>query len=163
VRLGVSRHHEDMPHEPGKRVARLDRREVASLPVQWTELEKGQQLRLLLWERGIDPNHLYWVTYHPPHKCWLFVQAGPEPATAAPSPSVKGEDVFYRQLVAELRRSARLACVTHGAYHVRYELPGPSVDVTPTDLAKQLGKLAKGHATVRFTSEGGWRAEPSRN
>jgi hypothetical protein len=152
-----------MPHEAGKRVARLDRREVASLPVQWTELEKGQQLRLLLWERGIDPNRLYFLSYHPRHKCWLFVQGGAEPGTGAPAAAVKGDDTFYRQLVAELRRAARLACVTQGAYSIRYELPDPSVDVTPIDLAKQLGVLAEGHAAVRFTGEGGWRAEPSWN
>jgi hypothetical protein len=151
-----------MPHDSGKRVARIDRREVAALPAQWTDREKGYQLRVLLRERGIDPNRLYLVSYHPRHRCWLFTQQGPEPADLPPSPG-KSDDVFYRQLAAELRHTARLACAVHGGQRVRYQLPDAAQEVSPADLAKLLGAPDAGHSPVRFTREGGWQAGPSVN
>jgi hypothetical protein len=151
-----------MSHDPGKRVARIDRREVAALPAQWTDLEKGHQLRLLLHERGIDANRLYLLTYHPPHRCWLFTQGGAEPALVAPAPG-KGDDLFYRQLTADLGRTARVACATWGACRAYYQLPDVPYEITSADLVRQLGAPDDAQPAVRFTREGGWQTEPCSN
>jgi hypothetical protein len=155
------RHYYGMEHEPLKRVARLDRWEVAALPTQWTDEEKGQQLRLLLRERGIDPNRLYILTYHPRHHCWLFMQRCPESPVAAAVG--KPDDVFYRQLAAELRRTARVASLSQGPWRVPYRLPDAPETLTPTELATELSAAGKLHSAVRFTREGGWHNGPSDN
>jgi hypothetical protein len=150
-----------MAHDTAKRVARIDRRELAALPMQWTDLEKGYQLRLLLRERGIDPNRLYFLTYHPRHHCWLFTQQGPEPG-AVPLRPDQGDAAFYHQLAGELRRTARLACAAPGAAWVRYQLPDRPQELTPADLAIELGGWGE-YVPVRFTWEGGLQSGPSSN
>ena len=66
-----------MPHEQGRHVARLDKHELTGMPAQWTEPERGRHLRRLLRDRGIDPDRLYFLSYHPRHRCWLFHQRPP--------------------------------------------------------------------------------------
>jgi hypothetical protein len=152
-----------MEHEPVKRVARLDRWEVVALPTQWTDEEKGQQLRLLLRERGIDPNRLYFLTYHPRHHCWLFTQRCPESTAHSVKPAAKPDDIFYRQLTTELRRTARVASATQGTWWVPYRLPEVPEALTPSELATALSAAGDLHAAVRFTREGGWHTGPSEN
>jgi len=152
-----------MEHEPVKRVARIDRWEVAALPSQWTDQEKGLQLRLLLRERGIDPNRLFFLSYHPRHHCWLLTQRCPDPAVAESASTAKGDDVFYRELTAELRRAARLACAHLGSWWFPYRLPEQPEPVTAAALTKELSGTGGSHAPVRFTREGGWQAGPSAN
>jgi len=144
-------------------VARIDRREVAALPTQWTDLEKGLQLRLLLRERGIDPQRLYVLTYHPRHQSWLFTQRPQEPGTVPSATAGTSDDVFYRQLAVELRRTARLACASQGLGWFPYRLPEQPEAVTPADLARELSACGDTDPPVRFTREGGWRAAPSVN
>ena len=151
-----------MEHEPVKRVARLDRWEVAALPTQWTDEEKGCQLRLLLRERGIDPNRLYFLNYHPRHHCWLFTQRCPEPE-ALVATAGKADDAFYRQLAGELRRTARLASVSQGTWWVPYRLPDAPEIVSPSELAMELSAAGEARASVRFNREGGWQSGPSAN
>jgi hypothetical protein len=152
-----------MEHEPVTRVARLDRWEVAALPTQWTDEEKGQQLRLLLRERGIDPNRLYFLTYHPRHHCWLFTQRCPEPGAHGAMAAGKADDAFYRQLTTELRRTARVASATHGSWWTPYRLPEVPEILTPSELATELSAAGNIRPSLRFTPEGGWHTEPSDN
>jgi hypothetical protein len=150
-----------MEHDPVKRVARLDRWEVVALPTQWTDEDKGQQLRLLLRERGIDPNRLYLLTYHPRHHCWLFTQRCAEPGSVVTAG--KPDDVFYRQLAGELRRTARAATLSQGPWWAPYRLPDVPEAVTPAELAMELSATGEPNPAVRFTREGGWHTDPSAN
>jgi hypothetical protein len=145
-----------MENEPRQRLARIDRHEVAALPSEWTDLEKGRQLRYLLRERGIDPNRLYFLTYHPRHHCWLITQQAPETGGASVVTPGKSDDVFYRQLAVELRRTARLACASQGAWWLPYRVADQPEPITPSDLAHELSAAGDPPMEIRFNCEGGW-------
>jgi hypothetical protein len=106
---------------------------------------------------------LYYVTYHPRHHCWLFTQPNPEPGSVPQTPAVETDDVFYRHLAAELRRTARQASANQSVWWFPYRLPDPPQPVTPGDLAKEFSASGDLQSAVRFTREGGWQAGPSVN
>jgi hypothetical protein len=156
-----------MTAESDKHIARLDQQELADLPLQWTNAERGHYLRRLLRAKGVDPDRLYALTYHPRKRCWLLSQ--PRVASGPPAPAVQAgppseaDEAFYLRALTELRRSA-LAALASGAAQAslplgaRYELPAQPQETTPAALAKWLGEGGVSDRPVRFDSEGGWRA-----
>jgi hypothetical protein len=158
-----------MATEPVRRVIRLEKAEVSNMPAAWTEAERGQYLRLLLQCKGIDTGRLYRIEYYPDHRCWLVIQeSGPGPL--AGTPRRETDERFYRQTIAEFRRTARLAFATqaaHSPYFARfgrtYQAPSAAPALSPAEFARQLEVAQASAAPVRFDGEGGWRVEPSEN
>src|SRR5438270_12832601 len=150
----------DIQHEQGRHVAQLDKHELTGMPAEWTEPERGRHLRRLLRDRGIDPDRLYLLSYHPRHRCWLFHQRPPQGPAAVGG---VGDGLFFTRLGAELRRTARLAWAAQHAGRTEPRaagLPGKALETTPSDLASLLGGASAG-PSVRFDAEGGWRTGPS--
>jgi hypothetical protein len=154
-----------MPNDAATRVARIDKAEWSGMPLHWTRQERGRFLRQLLRQKGVDPDRLYKVEYHPRHACWLLVQeAGPEepsiPTTAAPpSPA---DELFYLRAADEFRRTALLALGSRPGPFAnlrgKYELPDKGEEISPADLAHVLGGRPATDPPVRFDAEGRWRA-----
>jgi hypothetical protein len=151
-----------MPGEPSQRVARIDKRELADLPSQWTGDERGQYLRLLLRRRGIDLNRFYRVQYYPHHTCWLVTQDIGPGQPAAGTPATQTDTALYARLVDEFRRTAVTAIArlsgqspSLSAQGGRYELPPKPQELTPAELAKLIGGYPGDGASVRFDGEGG--------
>lgn len=152
------------------RVARVNRPEWIDLPAHWTSADRGQYLRLLLQLKGIDPNRLYRIAYHPQARCWLLTQeAEPEPAPGrADTPAIRAE-AFYRETLAQFRWVAHTACASLAArslhfarFGCEYQLPPQAEEITPADLARWLGgPSSTGGAPADFNSEGGWHGDPS--
>src|SRR5262249_52092848 len=139
--------HENMSNEP-HRVARINRQDLADLPREWSHAEAGNYLRLLFQFKGIDPDRFYQVTYHPLALCWVLTQEGSSSRAAggAPMPTARTAEQFYLEVVAEFRTKARAACAAlamnslHFArFGCAYRLPEQPQEVTPADLANQLG------------------------
>jgi hypothetical protein len=156
-----------MANEPVTRWARLDKQELADLSAQGSDQERGRLLRRLLREKGIDPNRLYRVEYHPHRLCWLLTQ---ETAPGGHSAPGMADDLFYLQALTELRRTARTAFAavaarsSHFANFGRpYQLPTEPEPqpLAPRDLANLLG--GTNAPPARFDSEGGWEPELSPN
>jgi len=154
-----------------RRLARLDKRELADIPLQWTKRERGQYLRRLLQFKGINPNSLYQVQYFPHRHCWLLTQEvdpAPAPGSAGTHPPPQEDELFYLQALAEFRRTALAAFAAvaaqspHFAQFGRpYQLPPEPQEMTPADLANLLGGSSEAGVPPRFDSEGGWRSAPS--
>ena len=154
-----------MCNQPTRRVARLDKRELADMPSSWSSQERGEYLWLLLRFRGIDPNRLYRVEYFPLRNCWLLIQesAGAAISVAAAPPSGPTSAAFYQQLSAELSRSARSAFAMAAAHSLhfasvgcKYQLPPKPQEISPAELTNLLGGAVP-QSAVRFDSEGGWQ------
>jgi hypothetical protein len=144
-----------------QRLARVEKQELGEFPASWTDAERGRQLQLLLQRRGIDPGRLFRVEYYPHRFCWLVIQEPMARSTAASEPQ-PSDAPFYAQLLAEFRRSACSAYARAAAHSLqfarfgcKYELPPEPKEITPADLADQLGGPAA--ATARFDPEGGWQ------
>lgn len=159
-----------MSYQDSRRIVRIDREELASLPPSWTDLERGQYLRILLGVKGIDCNRLYWVEYHPQHHCWLVSQQ--ETEEPAPEPVYFGHsaDALCLQALAEFRRTARAAWAALAArspelarHGGKYALPERPNEVTPADLMDLLGGPGDSDDPVQFDNEGGWRNPSSSN
>lgn len=151
-----------MPSEPRQHVTRIDRRDLADLPPEWTDQERGRHLRLLFQQRGIDPDRLFRLEYYPHRHCWVLIQdADPR---ADKLPPHQPDRMFYRQVTAEFRRAALAALAAHGPHFLgKFQLPPEPQELTPAKLIDLLGGPGGDAAPVRFTSEGGWRASPSEN
>jgi hypothetical protein len=147
-----------MEHEPTPRVARVNRQDLDDMPAHWSDQERGQYLRLLLRLKGLDPGRLYTVSYYPHRSCWLLTQTPGPAAEPASSADGKPDEVFYREAVAEFRRTAFVALAQrpHGAG--TYQLPPKPYPLTTTELADLLGG-GTDQPPVRFDGEGGWQAE----
>jgi hypothetical protein len=152
------------------RVARIDRNELLDLPAPWTNQERGQYLRFLLRLKGIDPDRLYRLAYHPLPRCWLLTQEA-EP-DRPPAPAVaQAEEHFYLQAIAQFHWTARVACAALASQSTQfarfgcsYQLPPKPQEMSPDDLAKSLGGSGPvSKPAPFFTSEGGWRVPPSEN
>jgi hypothetical protein len=162
-----------MRNERIRRLARLEKRELAEIPSHWSKEEQGQYLWRLLQDKGVDPSLLYTVEYFPSRRCWLLTQecesgAHPRPVAAVP-PHEAGQS-FYTQVSTELQRTALAAFAAHTARSVhfahfgrKYELPPKPQETTLADLVRSLGGPVDEQARIRFTSEGGWQAEPPEN
>jgi hypothetical protein len=160
-----------MVHQPTRRVVRLNKHELTEMPAPWSNRERGQYLRMLLRFKGIDPDRLYQVDYYPRRHCWLLTQeteANPTPPPSVSTPPGPGDEVFYVQAQAELRRAASTAFAALAAHSRHfasfgcdYRLPPRPQEVTPADLVHQMGAPDQRDAAVRFDSEGGWQAGPS--
>jgi len=150
-------------------MARLEKREILDVPPFWTKQERGQHLWCLLQDRGVDPSRFYTVEYFPYRHCWLLTQEKRVPEKKRSDqgpPSGQASESFYVRALAELRRTARSAfgAVAARSLHFarfgcKYELPAKPQEITPADLAQQLGGLGGNRPGVRFDNEGGWRAE----
>jgi hypothetical protein len=157
----------DMP----QRVARLDRRELREMPAEWTDQERGEYLGLLLKLRGIDCQRLFRLEYYPQRQCWLVLQRLEHDERQIPAPpSGKAAELFYTQTIADLRRSARAAhaalagrSVQFALYGSPYRLPDQPEALTPAALAELLDQPTVKKRPVHFTSEGGWKHQPSDN
>jgi hypothetical protein len=143
------------------RIARVDRHELGEFPSSCSDAERGQRLRRLLHLRGIDPGRLFRVEYYPHHLCWLVLQEPADVQSAAVG-GPQSDATFYTQILGEFRRSARTAYSRVAAHSLqfarfgcKYELPPEPQDMTPADLADQLGGPAP--VNVRFDPEGGWQ------
>ncbi len=153
-------------------MARIDRNDLANLPPQSTNAQRGRLLRVLLQQRGIDVRRLYQLAYFPHRRCWLLTQeALPEGecvSAAAPGPG-KEDEAFYLQTLDDLRRTQRTALaghVGHAFYHAYqgpYELPEKPREMSTADLAELLGDAGGGAERIRFDGEGRWLKEPRRN
>src|SRR5207249_9967061 len=101
-----------VPTQPS-RLARVNKRELADVPAAWTEPERGQYLRLLLRGKGIDPDRLFRVEYHPRRHCWLVIQDPPPSAGFVPRLSQPGHSAadaaLYREVMNLFRRTAQAA------------------------------------------------------
>jgi hypothetical protein len=157
-----------MRHEQATRVARIEKADLAGLPPQWTPRERGQYLRGLLRQKGVDPDQLYQVEYHPRHSCWLLIQQTEpvdQPAAPAAVPPSQSDELFYVRVTDELRRTALAALGTRSVYFAhgagRYELPEKAEEISPAELMNQLGGPCAGDPPVRFDAEGRWRAPRS--
>ena len=161
-----------MKNDRIRRVARIDRHELAEMPSTWSNRERGRYLRILVRFRGIDPDGLFQVEYYPYRTCWLLIQepqAEDRPATTKPT-SLQPDETFYLQTLELFRRSARTAFAAaaakslHFASHgSSYELPSKPQEVTAARLADLLGGNAATDPSVRFNAEGGWQNEASEN
>jgi hypothetical protein len=156
-----------MVDEPIRRVARLDKHELADMPSAWTNQDRGRFLRLLLRQKGIDPDRLFTVEYYPHRTCWLLTQHA---GLTAGTPARPSDAAFYEQTALEFRRTARSAFAVqaarslHFASHgCQYQLPAKPQEMTPSALADLLGGGGGTPPSVRFTSEGGWQTPPSDN
>jgi hypothetical protein len=153
-----------MSTEPTRRMARLEKHELASLPPHWTNRERGRHLRVLLQRKGIDPGRMYRLEYYPHRQCWLLTQEGAPPGELAAGKV--DDESLYLETLNELRRTA-LTAVTALAAHNRYlaqngrpyQLPPKPEELTPADLAELLGGAPTGGDAVQFTGEGGWRGD----
>jgi hypothetical protein len=156
------------------RVARLNKTELFDLPAAWTDRERGQYLRALLQFKGIDPDRLYRVAYHPLPRCWVLTQDGEPAGPREPRPagsSAKADELFYLHAVGQFRWAARAACAalasqsTHFAlFGCPYQLPATPQEVTPEELVRQLGDPGpRRKPPPSFDSEGGWQSRPSEN
>jgi hypothetical protein len=159
-----------MASEPIRRVARMDKHELADMPTAWSNRERGQYLRLLLRLKGIDPNRLYAVDYYPCRACWILVQNGEPKAEEPHSIAPQTAEAFYLQAVSELRRTARMAFAAAAArsqhfatFGCPYELPHQPQEITPADLRELVAGAGADNPSVRFTGEGGWESGPSSN
>ncbi len=156
-----------MPSEPSQRVARIDKSDLADLPAEWSEQERGRHLRRLFTQRGIDPHRLFRVEYYPDRQCWLLLQ---DAAAGASPPSRQSDQRLFRQVMAEFRRAAVTAFARHAARSMHfarhgrpYQLPPKPQELTTAKLADLLGGLRDGQDEVYFTNEGGWQVKPSEN
>jgi hypothetical protein len=159
-----------MSDEPTRRVARIDRHELADMPARWADPQRGRYLRRLLRARGIDTDRLYQVEYYPLRRCWLLTQVSGAGGPGRPRGPATTDAVFYLRARETLRRAARTACAAlaaHSAHFAhfgcKYQLPAKPEAVTPATLADSLGGPGPGRAPVRFDGEGGWQASPSDN
>jgi hypothetical protein len=126
----------------------------------------------LLRDKGVDPGLLYTVEYFPYRQCWLLTQEcepGRQTRPAALAPPQGGLS-FYTQLSTELRRTALAAFAAAASrsahfahFGCKYQLPPKPQETTPADLVRSLGGRIDEEARVRFTTEGGWQAEPQEN
>jgi hypothetical protein len=167
--LGFSVQDNGMPSESIQRVVRIDKGDLAELPAEWSDQERGRHLRRLFRLRGIEPHRLFRVEYYPHHQCWLLIQEdmpGASPAAAPRQP----DGLFYRQVMAELRRAALTAFASHAARSMHfashgssYQLPPKPQELTPGTLMDLLGGPSKEQEGVHFTNEGGWQIKPSEN
>jgi hypothetical protein len=140
-------------------IARVDRQELADILASRPGAELGRHLDVLLRGKGIDPGRFFRVEYHPYHFCWLvYQQAAPAPPASRSAASAEAS------ILAEFRLSARSACARAAAHSqhfarfgCKYELPPEPQEITPADLAIQLGGMAAAGSTVRFDREGGWQ------
>jgi hypothetical protein len=157
-----------MRNDSVSRVARLDKTELSGMPLHWTPRERGQFLRALFRQKGLDPDRLYQVEYHPRHGCWLLTQQfelAEQPAAPAAPPPDQADELFYVRVTDEFRRTAQ-AAVGRGAAFLagragRYELPEKAVELSPADLAILLGGPSTNDPPVRFDGEGRWRTPRS--
>jgi hypothetical protein len=164
--------HKDMWNEP-HHVARINRHELTELPAGWSNSERGHYLRVLLRLKGIDPDRFYWITYHPFPRCWLLTQeAGFGPSQDRETlVDAREAEQFYLQALTEFRCQARAACMALAAHSPQfarfgcaYELPEKAQELTPSDLAKQLGDgFCPGAWVFHFDNEGGFNSYPSEN
>jgi len=162
-----------MPDAPEKRVARINKHELADMPAVWTNQERGQFLRLLVQFKGIDLTRFYTVEYYPHRACWLVTQEGgaARDATAGTSlPGGKADEALYLRMRDEFRRTAVAACAVleahspHLAAHgAKYQLPPKPQEITPAELLDQIGGSETGGPAVRFDGEGGWHSGPAEN
>lgn len=158
-----------MANGPGLCVARIDRDELSGLPAG-TPSDRGGYLRRLLRGRGIDPDHLFRLEYHPRQRCWLATQDGEaaaRPRHSPDRPAAKVNEQFYWQTMAELARTARAACAalaarsSQFAHHGRdYSLPEKPQELTPAQLRELLDLGGATSPDVQFDSQGGWRPAP---
>jgi hypothetical protein len=125
---------------PRQRVARLDRDEIAGIPDHWDVRQRAQFCWVLLQLKGIDPARLFHCEYHPRRRCWLLVQ---DVNVSSPPPPRQAEELFYKELAAELRRTARAATAALAArsshyalFGCDYELPSSPQEMTPAALAE---------------------------
>jgi hypothetical protein len=163
-----------MPNPPTPQLARIDRQDLSAMLPHWNYQERGRYLRGLFRARGIDPDRLYTITYYPHRHCWLLTQPSAKPAptpTGFPGlPPRKADELFYSQVTTELRRTALAAVAAVGLHSAhfttlgaKYQLPAPPQELSPSALRKLLGDPTPGGGSVRFDTEGGWQAGPSRN
>lgn len=156
-----------MTRQPA-RVARVDRRELSSIPSDWSFPRRGRYLRLLLQGKGIDPERYYRVEYHPRRHCWVLTQEeGRKPRPVAPG--ARADEVLFVQAMTIFRRTAVAAYAAlaaqspHFARRGRvYRPPTGSQETTLDELIRLLGGGA-GDPPVTFDSEGGWQDCPSEN
>jgi hypothetical protein len=161
-------HDEDMRSDRVSHVARLNKAELSGMPPQWTSRERGQYLRALFRQKGVDPDRLYQVEYHPRQACWLLIQRMElveQAATLTAPLSDQADELFYVRATDELRRTA-LAAVGRGSTFLagpggKYQLPEKAEEISPADLADLLGGPSAGDPPVRFDGEGRWRAPGS--
>jgi hypothetical protein len=149
-------------------VARVEKADLAGMPPQWTPRERGRHLRGLLRQKGVDPDQLYQVEYHPRHACWLLIQQNEradQPAAPPTGPPGQSDELFYARAADEFRRAALAALGTRSAYFAgrsgRYELPEKAEEISPAELVNQLGGPSAGDPPVQFDAEGRWRARRS--
>jgi len=157
--------------EPVRKLARLDQGEVSGFPPETSHAQRGRALRLLLRGRGIDPEQLYLIEYYPRQRCWLLTQGGEPERRQAPVVRVasarNSDETLYLELMAALRRAARIACAALDASssararaRSEYRLPDKAEELTTAELAQLLGDAPEGDQPVHFDSEGRWRTEP---
>jgi hypothetical protein len=162
-----------MPNQPDPQVARIDRQELAAMPVHWTRQQRGRYLRGLFLAKGIDPQRLYTITYYPHRTCWLLTQQPGEPGSQPPREAhagKKADELFYAQVTTEFRRTALAANAAAGLHSAhfncpgfKYQLPSKPQEVTPAALRALLGSPGEGDLPVRFDGEGGWQTGHSAN
>jgi hypothetical protein len=156
-----------MENEAPRRVARIDRAELAVLGGDTPLPERGRRLWRLLRGKGIDPGRLYHVEYYPVHHCWLVTQDEGPPAERTPQPLTEKADLlFFVQVMTELQYVARSACRAMAAHSMhfarfgrKFQPPEPAKELPLADLVEQLGGPGDDTASVRFDSEGRWRSE----
>jgi hypothetical protein len=151
-----------------RRLARIDRAELAGPGPDAPLPERGRHLRRLLQGKGIDPDRLYHVEYYPGHHCWLVTQeeAPPRRRPARPADE-KADTLFFVQVMTELQGTARHAVRAWAAHSMhfarfgrKFELPGPARELPLSELVDLLGGPGDDTASVRFDSEGRWHDEP---
>jgi hypothetical protein len=162
-----------MDQEPTRRIARLDKQELADMPSHWTDLERGQYLSLLLHLKGIDCRRLYWVEYHPRHQCWVVSQQPEADGTYASEPAFfdHAADQLCLQTLVEFRRTARLAWAALAArspefarHGSDYQLPEKPEELTPGELLSLLSDSDVEPPPAEFDGEGGWHVpSPDKN
>lgn len=158
-----------MSHEPSRRIARINRRDLLGLESPGTNPDRGRKLRLLLQAAGIDADQIFRIEYFPYRHCWVLVQEAADPGAAQAPRSGQADDLFYLEVMGQFRRAAQLACARSAAqsshfarYGCAYQLPHPPEPISPADLAALLGGQGL-EPGVRFSSEGGWISKPSPN
>ena len=159
-----------MPNERSRRLARLEKRELAEMPSHWSKEERGQYLWRLLGSKGIDPSLLYTVEYFPYRQCWLLTQESESAMQRRPivnTPPREAGRMFYTQVSTELQRTALAAFAAAAArslhfarFGCKYQLPAKPQETTVAELVRSLGGPSNDPDNVRFTSEGGWQLAP---
>src|SRR5262249_60679855 len=112
-----------MRNELIRRLARLEKRELAAIPSNCSKEEQGQHLWRLLRDKGIDPGQLYTVEYFPHRQCWLLTQeteSGRRLQPIAPAPPRDAGRLFYTQVSTELRRTALAAFAVAAARSLHF-------------------------------------------